>query len=490
MYFGRTSRFSVRRVVLIVTDVATILLSVFLSAILRLGWGIGLEYLADNVLPLACVSLVFLLIFYAGGMYEREVITQKLGASFFLPVVVTALGLVVTILAFYANFELHIGRGVLFLASLFIAVGAWFARRLLRMALGYGLFSKKTLILGGGREAEEVLALLAAEANSGYSLYGIVSVDPADSGSFLRGVPVLGDIASLREYVAAYDVETLVVATPPEKSHTLLHILRPLRYAGLQILDYVSLYEEIGAEIPIDHIDDEWLMHAAMNSSRIHIRQIKRAMDLSASVVGLVVLVPVALLAAVFIKLTSPGPVFFRQKRVGREGRVYTLLKLRTMRQDAEAATGAVWATAGDRRITPVGRFLRKWRIDEIPQLVNVLRGEMSLVGPRPERPEFVATLKQSIPFYQERLMVAPGITGWAQVKFPYATSIEATKRKLQFDLYYIKHMSLYLDVLILLRTFRTIIVGLRYAEDQENATAPEVAPSPSGEAPGETAHA
>jgi len=490
MYFGRTSRFSVRRMALFVSDVLTILLAVFLSAIMRLGWKIGLEYLGDNLLPLTSVSFVFLLIFYAGGMYEREVITQKLGASFFLPVVVAALGLVVTILAFYADFELHIGRGVLFLASLFIAVGSWIARRLLRMALGYGLFSKKTLILGGGREAEDVLALLSAEPNSGYSLYGIVSVEPGDTGAFVRGVPVLGDIASLREYVAAYHVETLVVATPPDKAHTLLHVLRPLRYAGLQILDYVSLYEELGAEIPIDHIDDEWLMHAAMNSSRIHIRQIKRVMDLSASVIGLIVLVPVGVIAAILIKLTSPGPVFFRQKRVGREGRVYTLLKLRTMRQDAEAKTGAVWATAGDRRITPVGRFLRKWRIDEIPQLINVLRGEMSLVGPRPERPEFVALLKQSIPFYQERLMVAPGITGWAQVKFPYATSIEATKRKLQFDLYYIKHMSLYLDVLILLRTFRTIIVGLRYAEEPENGSVPQTAASPAGPASGETANA
>ena len=478
-----------RRVVLFASDAATIILALFLSAILRLGWNIGLEYLADNVIPLIGVSFIFLLIFYAGGMYEREVITQKLGASFFLPVVVTAIGLVFTILAFYAHFELHIGRGVLLLASLFIAVGTWFVRRVLRIALGYGLFTKKTLIVGCGQEADEVLALLESAGTSGYSLYGIVSVGSGEGGGFLRGVPVLGDIANLREYVAAYDVETLVVATTPDKTHSLLHILRPLRYAGLQIMDYVALYEELGTEIPLDHIDDEWLMHAALNSSRIHIRQIKRVMDLGASLIGLIILSPLVFLAAVIIKLTSPGPVLYRQERTGREGKGYTLLKLRTMRQNAEAESGAVWATAGDRRITPVGRFLRTWRIDEIPQLVNVLRGEMSLVGPRPERPEFVATLEQSIPFYRERLMVAPGITGWAQVKFPYATSIEATKRKLQFDLYYIKHMSLYLDILILLRTFRTIIVGLRYAEEPENGPAPQPVASKEGNSR-ESAHA
>lgn len=490
MYFGRTSQVSMRRVVLFASDAATIALSVFLSAVLRLGWGVGIEYLLQNVIPLTGVSLIFLLIFYAGGMYEREVITQKLGASFFLPVVVTAIGLVVTILAFYAHFELHIGRGVLLLASLFVAVGTWLVRRILRIALGYGLFTKKTLIVGSGREADEVLALLESASTSGYSLYGVVSVGSGQSGGFLRGVPVLGDIASLREYVAAYDVETLIVATAPDRTHLLFHILRPLRYAGIQIMDYVALYEELGTEIPLDHIDDEWLMHAAMNSSRIHIRQIKRVMDLGVSLIGLIVLSPLVVLAAMAIKLTSPGPILYRQERVGREGKVYTLLKLRTMRQDAEAESGAVWASARDRRITPVGCFLRTWRIDEIPQLVNVLRGEMSLVGPRPERPEFVATLKHTIPFYQERLLVAPGITGWAQVKFPYATSIEATKRKLQFDLYYIKHMSLYLDVLILLRTFRTIIVGLRYTEGPENGAAPQTSAASAGASSRETANA
>jgi lipopolysaccharide/colanic/teichoic acid biosynthesis glycosyltransferase len=155
---------------------------------------------------------------------------------------------------------------------------------------------------------------------------------------------------------------------------------------------------------------------------------------------------------------------------MGLDGTVYTLFKFRTMRQDAESGSGAVWSQRYDSRVTRVGRLLRKWRIDEIPQLINVLRGEMSLVGPRPERPEFVETLAKAIPFYKERLLVPPGITGWAQVKYPYAASVDAARRKLQYDLYYIKHMSFFLDVLILLRTFKTIIVGLRHSEEEEEA--------------------
>jgi lipopolysaccharide/colanic/teichoic acid biosynthesis glycosyltransferase len=221
-------------------------------------------------------------------------------------------------------------------------------------------------------------------------------------------------------------------------------------------------------------------MSAAMNSSVIHIRKIKRMMDLTVAVTGLLLSLPISLLAALLIRLDSPGPILYRQRRAGLDGRPYTLYKFRTMKHNAEAESGAVWADKFDDRVTRVGKFMRKWRIDEIPQLINVLRDEMSLVGPRPERPEFIDTLAAAIPFYRERLLVPPGITGWAQVKYPYAASIEASRRKLQYDLYYIKHMGFSLDLVILLRTFKTIIVGLRHVEtfsSEEDPQAPELAP-------------
>jgi len=207
-------------------------------------------------------------------------------------------------------------------------------------------------------------------------------------------------------------------------------------------------------------------MHAAMNSSRIHIRKIKRIMDLAAALIGLLLCAPIALVVAPLIWLGSKGPVLFRQRRAGLDGRPYTLYKFRTMKVDAETDSGAVWAGKVDNRVTRIGKYLRKSRIDEIPQLWNVLVGNMSLVGPRPERPEFIDSLAEAIPFYRERLLVHPGITGWAQVVFPYAASIESSRKKLQYDLYYIKHMSFFLDCLIILRTVKTILVGLRHSEE------------------------
>ena len=202
-----------------------------------------------------------------------------------------------------------------------------------------------------------------------------------------------------------------------------------------------------------------------MNCEVLPIRRTKRILDVTAALLGLIPGIPLLLLAGILVKLTSRGPMIYRQTRVGLGGRPYTLYKLRTMRTDAEAS-GAVWSASADSRVTPVGYFLRKWRIDEIPQLFNVLKGEMSLVGPRPERPEFTALLEKAIPFYNERTLVPPGLTGWAQIWFPYASSVEAAARKLQFDLYYVKNLSVLLDITILLRTFKTILVGLRH-EDQ-----------------------
>jgi exopolysaccharide biosynthesis polyprenyl glycosylphosphotransferase len=185
----------------------------------------------------------------------------------------------------------------------------------------------------------------------------------------------------------------------------------------------------------------------------------KRLIDLLAAGVGLLIATPVMALVAVAVKVTSPGPAVYRQERVGQHGRVFTVLKFRSMRQDAEAGTGAVWAVKNDNRITPIGRFLRKSRLDELPQLLNVLKGDMSLVGPRPERPEFVRQLTQEIPFYGQRHVLRPGLTGWAQVRYTYGSSVEDAMEKLQYDLFYIKNLSIPLDLFIVLQTVKTVLL-------------------------------
>lgn len=465
MLFKPHRRISPGRAALLLGDLFIVIGSLVLSAIIRLSPELGWNYVIHHIPSLGGTALVFLVVFYAGGMYERYHLQRKAG-SLILSLITTVIALAIVIVLFYARIQLHIGRGVLLLSGMFICLGTWALRQGYRTAVGLGFLARHTLIVGEGKDAVEALQVMRRDPGAGFRIYGFVSCNKARTSGFIEGVPILGHISRIREFVDVYGIDTIVVATSLAREHTLLRTLRPLRYSGVEMLDFVALMEEVEQQIPLDHIDEEWLMNAAMNSSVIHIRKIKRVMDLMVATAGLIVLSPIALLAAVIIRLDSPGPVLYRQRRCGVEGHPYTLLKLRTMRVDAEADGGAVWADRFDQRITRVGRFLRKWRIDEIPQLINVLKGEMSLVGPRPERPEFVQTLSHLIPFYQERLLVPPGITGWAQVKFPYAASIEAQRRKLQYDLYYIKHMSFFFDVLILLKTFRTIIVGLRHSED------------------------
>ncbi len=466
MMFHRGRHLSLRRTILLSGDIIWISVSIVISSMIRLGAENGLTYCSTHIPSLAGSLALMLVVFYAGGMYERQAFTHK-ASSYRLPLITVIIGLVLIIVLFYAKANLHIGRGVLMLAGLFMFLGTWLMRHAYSIAVGYGLLSKNTLIVGDGREIEDVVSLIASTTDSGMKILGVVSSRRVQPGSFLAGIPVVGTSDKLRELADAFEAETIIVATSLSREPSLLRLLRPIRCSGVEVIDYVAVYELLAQYIPLDHINDEWLMNAAMNGSVIHIRKIKRIMDIAVASVGLILASPIWLVAMIAVRMDSPGPILYRQRRAGIDGKPYTLLKFRTMRQDAEAASGAVWAGQFDARVTRVGRLFRKWRVDEIPQLWNVLKGEMSLVGPRPERPEFVDTLADAIPFYKERLLVPPGITGWAQVKYPYAASIDAARRKLQYDLYYIKHMGFFLDWLILLRTIRTIIVGLRHSEQE-----------------------
>jgi len=212
---------------------------------------------------------------------------------------------------------------------------------------------------------------------------------------------------------------------------------------------------------PLDLINEDVVMQASLESDVPMVRRVKRLFDIAISVVACVVFAPVALCVAAAIKLSAPmSPILYTQERVGQFGRVFRIYKFRTMRPGAERETGPVWSDAGDPRITRSGRFLRRFRLDEIPQFVNILKGEMSFVGPRPERPELIETLEKQIPFYGEREYLSPGLTGWAQVRYPYGYSVESAARKLEYDLYYMKHLSLSLDLQIILSTLRIVMLG------------------------------
>ena len=273
-------------------------------------------------------------------------------------------------------------------------------------------------------------------------------------------VRVLGASKDLARIVAEQRIDRILCTTKSLKDKALSKLFCQLRYSGINVLPLISLCEEVDQFVPLELVSSEWLLNASGEPHMLYIKKIKRLFDVVISAVLLILFSPVLLLGMLAVKLSSPGPIFYRQVRSGRFGKQFTIYKLRTMRADAEKDGAVWWGGKDDLRVTLPGGFMRKYRIDEIPQLVNVFQGDMSFVGPRPERPEMIDTLAKEVPFYQERQMVQPGLTGWAQVNYPYGASAEDAGRKLEYDLYYMKNMSLYLDVFILLDTVRIILCG------------------------------
>ncbi len=463
--FHRGVQVSSRHMFLAIGDWLIIILAQLGAVFVRFGFADGSDYMLKNWGSLVSSVLIYGLVFYAGGMYEQPTRSRRFDFDF-LPLIVTSIAAGITGLVLYTRPQMVLGRGIWALSSVLILLLTYLLRRVFLALMRHGIFLKQALVLCDHPDrAAELLQLIEDQPFSFYQVAGLVVCGATPASAYAGRIPVMGTLDDLERLVTEREVAVLLLSVSVMRSRELLARLRPLRYMGIEIMDYVSLSEELAQEIPLAHINDEWLMTAALNSSVIQIRKVKRATDIVVSLLGLVVGIPLIVLAGILIKLTTPGAVVYRQTRLGLGGAPYVLYKLRTMRVDAEAQ-GAVWAGQRDTRVTKVGYYLRKWRIDEIPQLFNILKGEMSLVGPRPERPEFTEKLARFIPFYDERLLVQPGLTGWAQVRFPYAASFEAAARKLQFDLYYIKNMGFLLDLSILLRTFKTILVGLRHEGD------------------------
>jgi len=271
---------------------------------------------------------------------------------------------------------------------------------------------------------------------------------------------IIGTIEDIPSIVRARSVDRVVVSMADARGQLPMGKLLEMKLDGVSFDHLASLYEEYTGKIAIENLRPSWFVFSPGFRKSSLQRAAKRTTDLVASGIDLVIGAPILTLVALAVKLTSKGDVFYHQERVGRNGRVFTVHKVRSMRQDAEAGTGAVWASkSGDSRVTPIGGFLRKTRLDELPQLWNVFVGEMSLVGPRPERPQFVSQLTKDIPFYGQRHIVRPGLTGWAHVRYSYGASVEDALQKLQYDLFYIKNMSLPFDLFIALSTVKTVIM-------------------------------
>ena len=318
---------------------------------------------------------------------------------------------------------------------------------------------KRLLILGTGQLAVDLCHVIVTRNKWLVEIVGFLDATVERVGERLVNPGIIGTYDQLALIVEQHHVDTIVVCLEDRRSILPVQALLDFKAMGLDILDGHHLFEEASGRLSIDSLRPSALIFSTGFRRRLASLVSKRLLDIAVSVLGLLVTVPLFLSVAVLIRLDSPGPVFYRQVRVGLRGRPYMIWKFRSMRQDAEKA-GPRWAQANDPRISRVGWWLRKTRIDEFPQLVNVLRGDMSLVGPRPERPVFVQDLRMVIPYYDIRHTVRPGVTGWAQVKFRYGASQEDSHTKLQYDLYYVKNLSFLLDMKIMAHTIRVMLLG------------------------------
>ena len=346
-------------------------------------------------------------------------------------------------------------RSILLYAML-IAIAFLIANRLiLGPLLGTSRFQRRILVLGAGARAER-LAKLARRSGSGFLITSFVAMSDAEVR--VERAIARQDIADLGRHVDRTRAGEVVLALEERRNSLPLKDLLRIKTRGVPVVDFSSFIERETGRVDLDTLNPSWLIFSdGFSSSRLLSSVAKRSFDILVSAALLLAAAPMILLFALLIRLESPGPAFFRQTRIGLYGQPFVLAKLRSMRRDAEAG-GAQWAQKNDPRVTRIGRLIRTIRVDELPQCWNVLKGEMSFVGPRPERPPFVVALEEQLPYYAERHMVKPGITGWAQINYPYGASIEDAREKLEYDLYYAKNYTPFLDILILLQTLRVIL--------------------------------
>lgn len=449
----------------------------------RMTFEIPWFFLDLFITPLTMMGLIYFVVLYVANLYDhyQDFRRQEKISTIILSALIGTLAVLV-LFTFPSRNVLSRGfiewQGVV-LVWLLVLWRFTFSTVALPLRL-----QRKVLIIGAGKAGQEIHDVINCCKNSGLAVAGFLDDNPQKTETTINDAPVLGNCSQLSEIITSQRIGMLVMAITHGNYSALLNNLVRFSFMGVQLIDMPSLYEFLAGKIPTDHISDAWLLIHNLNSRKVYYRHFKRVTDLVLASLGLALTWPLWGLVALAVKLDSPGPVFFRQERLGKDGKPFRILKFRTMFNDAEKY-GPQFACHNDARITRAGRFLRKTRLDELPQLFNILKGDMSFIGPRPEREVFIREFqqpvphlqegrraadkqgchvlcgyKERIPYYSYRLLVKPGITGWAQVMHTYASDLAETKEKLQYDLYYIKNMSLFLDLAILLKTIRIVLFG------------------------------
>jgi sugar transferase (PEP-CTERM system associated) len=427
-----------------------------------------------GIYKIALPTVVCVFIFYLFDLYDvskprlrRELLTDLFQA---VGVVIALLGLIFmlrpTMLLGYLEEAgdgnmVRYGNGVPVMAMMLALAMMILWRLAIHWVMRHPRLGERILIVGTDTLATEVAREAMLRRDLGYKIVGFVSEDPKLVGQSLLNPKVLGVVGDLNRIVSEEKIDRVVIALQDRRGHMPVDQLLKIRLQGSAAIEEgTSLYEKLTGKLSMEMLRPSWIIFSGGGKRSTVSQLARRLFNAVMAAIGLVLSLPIALLAAITVKLDSPGPIFYTQERVGKNGRVFRIIKFRSMRQDAEKNGEAQWAVAGDPRITRVGSLLRKTRIDEIPQFVNILRGEMSFVGPRAERPVFVEQLTEQIPFYSQRHLVEPGLTGWAQVNYGYGASVEDAMQKLQYDLYYIKNVSLLFDIWIMFKTIKIVLFG------------------------------
>jgi sugar transferase (PEP-CTERM system associated) len=454
--------FAVKALLLPALEILIVAIAVVCGAKLRF-WNHPSEFEAYMRLPnfallLVPVIGVFQVTFHYAELYNLTGIRSRIEDTLRL---CQSVGTATLILgALYLLFpSLLVGRGVFAISLVLIP---WFMlanRFIIEKAWRVAWPPQKVVILGARELAVLVSEELRRREDLNVEVAGFITGgSPGASDGF--ATPVLGDIHSMEQVVRDHQISRIIVAMEDRRGCLPIRDLVKLRVAGIRVEDAHSTMAALTGRVWLETVRPSWFVFSEGFRRSRSMLWIKEVIDVLISAAFLIFAAPLLVAVAIAIRLESPGPAIYRQKRVGLRGKVFEVLKFRSMVVDAEARHGAQWASAGDPRVTRVGRFIRRYRIDELPQVINVLRGEMSFVGPRPERPEFVDSLRQQISYYDERHSVRPGITGWAQISYPYGASVEDALRKLEYDLFYLKNLSIFFDIAIILRTVRIVLMG------------------------------
>ncbi|WP_082048155.1 TIGR03013 family XrtA/PEP-CTERM system glycosyltransferase [Geoalkalibacter ferrihydriticus] len=385
--------------------------------------------------------------------HERELSKTEIAVRISISI---TLGFFVLSALYYIFPDILVGRGILLMALGLFGIGQFVWHHCHGLLLSFPGLAQRIVILGNGSLGKKIEEIMPSVRHN-YVFAGYIR--PGNEALSVPDTSVVGSSDEIFETVKRTKAHKIIVSLAERRGVLPVREILRCKLSGVEVIDALNFYEQLTGKLLVENINPSWFIFS--NGFRVtrFIRCYKRVLDVLFSLTGIILAAPLMPVVALAIKLDSRGPVFFRQNRVGQGEKEFMLFKFRTMTQDAEK-NGAVWAQQNDPRVTRVGNFLRKTRIDEIPQLFNVLKGDMSFVGPRPERPEFVQMLEEKIPYYSKRHFVKPGVTGWAQVKYPYGASVEDSLEKLRYDLYYIKNLSILMDILIVMETIKVVLFG------------------------------